>query len=384
MKYLVLTPDFPPARGGVQTLVEVLARGLAASHEVRVLAPAMEGAAAVDRKAPYAVRRVDIRGGGPARKIWAWVAATRRGVAWADVVLCGHIAVSPAAWFWGWVYHTPYVIYVHALEITSRRRPGIRRFLMRRAAGVVTGSRYARGLVAECAGVPASRVVLVPPAVAPAMVARANAVQAPAALLKPDGKVLLSVARLRRDERYKGHDIVIRALPLIRRSVPGCLYWVVGGGDDGPRLRALARKMGVEDGVVFWGEVEDVTPFYRACDVFVMVSRRIRRDGLEKAEGFGLVYLEASLFGKPIVAGRVGGALDAVVDGETGVLVGPESPEEVAAAVVGILRSPDRGAALGTAGRARVLSSFTAARQAADVHKAVAYWMEGGRVRRNG
>jgi phosphatidylinositol alpha-1,6-mannosyltransferase len=357
--------------------MSVLAGGLARHHDVTVLAPGAPGAAAADRELPYRVGRF-AAAGGRCGKVWSWLGASRGAVRDADVVLCGHVAVAPAAWWWGRLYGKPYVVYVHALEITARRWRPVIGFFLRGAAGIVTGSRYGRQLVDTRFGIPASRVALVPPAVPPALVDRADPAPLPASRKAPGDRVLLSVARLKKEERYKGHDVVVRALPYIHRSVPRCFYWVVGAGDDEPWLRALAREAGVEEFVVFWGEVEDVAPFYRDCDVFIMVSRQVRRDGIEKAEGFGLVYLEASLFRKPVVAGRVAGALDAVVDGETGLLVNPESPEEVAAAVVGLLSSPGQRARFGAAGRARVLSSFTAAHQAARVQTAVGEWLKGG------
>jgi phosphatidylinositol alpha-1,6-mannosyltransferase len=150
----------------------------------------------------------------------------------------------------------------------------------------------------------------------------------------------------------------------------------VGSGDDVERLKAVARDAGVSGHVKFWGRVADVAPFYRECDIFVMINRRVFEDGMEKTEGFGLVFLEASLFAKPVIAGRCGGAVDAVVDGETGLLVDPGSTAEVAAAILALLTCPVEAKRLGAAGRERVLREFTVKTQVAEFEAAVA-----GRIR---
>ena len=299
-----------------------------------------------------------------------------------DVLFCGHVAAAPSAWLLGLLFRKPYVVYVHALEITPERYHRLYGFLLARAAGITAGSRYARDLVISYFGIPASAVDLIPPGVDPELVEAARGVRSSYEYKKPGDRTLLSVGRLSSDERYKGHDVVIRALPLIRRCIPKCYYWIVGAGDDAGRLAELARATGVSDYVKFWGRVADVAPFYRECDVFVMVNRQVFEDGMEKTEGFGLVFLEASLFAKPVVAGRCGGALDAVADGRTGLLVNPHDPAEVAAAVVALLTCPAEAKRLGTAGRDRVLREFTVDVQVTGLEAAVAARMAKERGRR--
>jgi len=163
--------------------------------------------------------------------------------------------------------------------------------------------------------------------------------------------VILTVGRL--IER-KGHDIVIRAMARLASEFPAARYVVVGDGPRGPYLRDLVASVALQDRVVFVGEVrkEDLPLYYQAADVFAMVSRARERQG--DVEGFGLVYLEAGACAKPVVAGRSGGVPDAVVDGVTGLLVSPESVEEVADALARLLRDRELAAKLGQAGRQRV------------------------------
>jgi phosphatidylinositol alpha-1,6-mannosyltransferase len=349
----------------------VVAGGLAAQHDVTVIAPMAAGAREWDAGVAYTVRRYPHTTSRVGRVfLLTWAAASR--ALHNDVLFCGHIAAAPSAWLLGLLFRKPYFVYVHALEITPRKYRRLFAFLLSRARGIIVGSRYAKGLIISYFSIPAGAVDLVPPSVAPELVDAARNVRSSYVYKKPGDRILLSVGRLSSNERYKGHEVIIRALPLIRLCVPRCYYWIVGSGDDAARLAELARAMGVSGHIKFWGRVADVTPFYRECDVFVMVNQRVFEGGMEKTEGFGLVFLEASLFAKPVVAGRCGGALDAVVDGQTGLLVDPHNPAEVAAAVVALLTCPAEAKRLGAAGRDRVLRGFTADVQVAGLETAVA------------
>jgi phosphatidylinositol alpha-1,6-mannosyltransferase len=152
----------------------------------------------------------------------------------------------------------------------------------------------------------------------------------------------------------KGQDVLIRALPAIRRRVPDTALLCVGGGPYLPTLRRLAREAQVEDAVVLTGSVpwDELPAHYDAGDVFAMPCRT-RRGGLE-VEGLGIVFLEASATGLPVVAGRSGGSPDAVLEGETGHVVDGTSVEVVADAIASLLEQPERRAAMGGAGRAWV------------------------------
>jgi phosphatidylinositol alpha-1,6-mannosyltransferase len=152
----------------------------------------------------------------------------------------------------------------------------------------------------------------------------------------------------------KGQDTLIRALPEIRRQVPGAALLLVSGGPDAPRLHRLAALTGVAEDVVFTGSVErpELPAYYAAGDVFAMPCRT-RAAGLD-VEGLGMVYLEASAVGLPVVAGRSGGAPDAVRPGETGLLVDGQDVSDVAQQVGALLGDPDRAHRMGAAGRAWV------------------------------
>ncbi|MCW5249261.1 MULTISPECIES: glycosyltransferase family 4 protein [unclassified Streptomyces] len=152
----------------------------------------------------------------------------------------------------------------------------------------------------------------------------------------------------------KGQDTLIRAMPRVLAAHPEAVLLVVGGGPYGKDLRRLARETGVADAVRFTGSVPwaELPAHYGAGDVFAMPCRT-RRGGLD-VEGLGIVYLEASATGLPVVAGDSGGAPDAVLDGETGWVVRGGSPEETADRLVTLLGDPELRRRMGERGRAWV------------------------------
>jgi phosphatidylinositol alpha-1,6-mannosyltransferase len=168
-------------------------------------------------------------------------------------------------------------------------------------------------------------------------------------------KILLTVGRL---VARKGHDTVLRALPMIAKDVPGVHYLIVGDGPNRACLQRLSEAMGVSDRVSFCGAVSDadLPAYYRLADVFIMVSRRVESRG--DVEGFGIVYLEANAAGLPAIAADGCGAVDAISDGVNGLLVrDAESPAEVAQSAVRLLTSPDLAAELAKAAMASALAS---------------------------
>jgi phosphatidylinositol alpha-1,6-mannosyltransferase len=174
------------------------------------------------------------------------------------------------------------------------------------------------------------------------------------------GPVLLTVSRLM---EKKGIDTVLRALVDVAPAHPGVRYLVVGEGEDRARLEALARDLGVAGLVAFAGAVQadELSDYYALCDVFIMPNRRMP-DG--DTEGFGLVFLEANACRRPVIGGRDGGVVDAVVDGETGLLVDGADPAAVRGALLRLLGDPVLRERLAEAGYRRALASGWASRAA--------------------
>jgi phosphatidyl-myo-inositol dimannoside synthase len=360
IRTLVLTPDYPPALGGIQRLLAGLL-GNAPGLRARVVAPDAPGAADFDRFGPATARRVRLPGGPRALGIAALnLAALRQARPFApEVILSAHIVVAPAAVAIGRALGVPVVQYFHANEIGHR--PRLARFAARAADLSVAVSGYTRDLVIEAGG-PPRRIEVIHPGVdlPPPW-------PGPAAPSRP---TVLTISRI--EHRYKGHDTMVRAMGTVAARVPGARWVVIGDGALRAAVEAEARAAGLgEDTVRFLGALGDRErdAWLERADVFAMPSR-VPGDGVA-GEGFGIVYLEAAAHGRPVVAGAVGGALDAVEDGVTGLLVDPTDPEAVAAALVGLLEDPRRRERMGLAARARA-ERFAWPRIAAELEASIA------------
>lgn len=364
MKVLLVTTDFPPAIGGIQAVLYRTALNF--NHlEVAVIAPDHPGARAFDQTHPFSIHRVRGRetlfGGSIALLARIALASlkvlSREKV---DVVLCGHPFTAPVGLVARLLMGKPYVVWTHAAELIERRR--FLRFFLRPADAVLVISAYTGRLVAGL-GVQQKKMALIPYAPDCDLAS----IVSPQSSVSNNHKVLLTVARM--SELYKGHDTMLRAMPLIKARVPNVRWVVVGEGSLRPYYERMAGTLGVRDAVQFTGALSHTErdKLLESCDLFVMVSRDRKIDG--GGEGFGLVYLEANAFGKPVVAGRAGGAIDAVVDGVTGILVDPESELELAEAVVALLENPERAAELGRQGRERVRRNLTWKRTATAVEE---------------
>lgn len=168
--------------------------------------------------------------------------------------------------------------------------------------------------------------------------------------------VIVSVGRL---VPRKGQDRLIQALPLIRKTIPNVHLLLVGEGKYRKSLEKLVEEQKVQDRVTFVGRVQylQLPEYFRCGDIFAMPSRS-RMAGLE-VEGLGIVYLEASGCGLPVIAGNSGGAPDAVVDGVTGIVVDGTNINEIAAAIVRVLSDPAKRKAMGSVGSEWVAAGWT-------------------------
>jgi len=269
-------------------------------------------------------------------------ATVKHGRRWRpDAVLCGHIVTSPGAAALGRLLGVPVVQYVYSKEITGR--PKLTTFAVTRAAATIAISQHTTRL-AISAGASAENVTTIEPGVDP--------VEAEPPLQRAQPPTILTVARLR--DRYKGFDVMLRALPLVRSQIPAVRWVVVGDGELRPELEATAATSGLSDAVLFTGRVSDAErdAWYARAHVFAMPSR-VPPDG--GGEGYGIVYMEAGMRGLSCIAGNAGAVAETVLHDETGLLVDAHDPAEVADALIALLRDPERARRLGQAGRQRAL-----------------------------
>ncbi len=312
------------------------------AFETRVIALDSPGAAALDEQNPAsAVRRVGANGL-PRGARMALLNAVAIGDALdfrPDVTLSIHSIASPAAAAIRRIRGTPSVQYFHAEEVCAR--PRLAAFAIEQADEVIAVSAYTAGLIADTGAVPAS-MHLIPPGV------DIPSDPTPEPIDRP---TFLTIARM--EERYKGHDVLVRATALVRAKVPDVQWVVVGDGTLRAGVEALARSYSVADSISFLGNVSDQQrdSWLRRCQLLAMPSRL---PGAGYAgEGFGIAFLEAGAFGKPVVAGNVAGALDSVSDGESGLLIDPLDALATAQAITSLLIDRELAARLGRAGQLR-------------------------------
>jgi phosphatidylinositol alpha-1,6-mannosyltransferase len=238
------------------------------------------------------------------------------------VVLGGHVHLAPVVAWWCRLTNTPFVQFLYGIEVWDPL-PSMRRWAVNQAQRMIAISRFSATRACEINGFDPARVQVLYNCLDPAFAAPPSAMA--------DSHSLLTVTRLSRADSYKGVDVVLKALPLIRQSIPTVRYHIVGDGDARGDLETLAKELGVADVTCFHGRVSDETlrDLYAHSTVFVMPSRM---------EGFGFVFLEAMAQGTPAIGGNQDATTEVIVDGETGYTIDPTSPQAVAGAVLTLLQ----------------------------------------------
>jgi phosphatidylinositol alpha-1,6-mannosyltransferase len=383
---LLVSQVFPPAVGGSGVLLENVYSRITAA-DVTVFTDRATCGGAEQRRGTMTIDRMEIDahrwGALDLRSQRQHLRLARRIVGFAKhrrpVVHCARAQPEgvPALLAGLWPGGPKYVFWVHGEELTTARTSrdfsAVMTQVHRGAAAAVANCRHTAALL-ESMGMPRDRIRVVYPGVdtdrfAPGV----EGGDIRARYARARDVVVMTVGRL---QRRKGHDVAIAAMARLAPELPGLRYVIVGDGEERPRLERLVSEFGLGERVRFAGEVssEELPRYFAACDIFLMPNRVDGHD----FEGFGIVFLEAAAAGKPVVAGRSGGAPEAVAEGRTALLVDPESDEAVAAAVSRLARSSDERRALGEAGRARVVDEFTWGRAAAAVTSLHAELAESG------
>lgn len=371
MSHLLVTNDFPPKLGGIQSYLWELWRRLD-PDSFTVLTTPHDAAAAWDAAQAFRVERV------PQKMLMPTAAMVRRIDSLAGETGAGLVILDPAlpVGLVGPRLRLPYGVVLHGAEVTvPGRLPVSRRLLgrvLRGAAEVIAAGGYPAREAERAAG-RSLPVTVVPPGVDierfrpldPEARAKARA-----RFGLPDGRVIVSLSRL---VPRKGMDVLIEAAARLTPGRRDVVVAIGGAGRDRSRLDRLVSRAGAP--VRMLGRVpdDDLAELYGCADVFAMLSRN-RWGGLEQ-EGFGIVFLEAAACGVPQVAGDSGGAAEAVADGETGLVVGrPSDVGAVAEALAGLLDDPDRRRAMGAAARSRTVAEFGYDRVAGRLGEVLARW----------
>ncbi len=360
MTSLLVTNDFPPKVGGIQSYLYELWRRLP-PEETHVLTTPYPGAADWDAAQPFSIERVRRRVLLPAPRLAGRVDAIARERG-ADLIFLD--PVLPLGLIGGRLRAAPHVLIAHGAEVNvPGRLPGGRmlaRRVLRAASGLVAAGEYPARAATRAAGTELPTLV-VPPGVDPDRFRPLSADERGAARhrfgLAADRPLVVGLSRL---VPRKGFDVLIDAVAGVD---PGVQLAIGGAGRDARRLERRAAERGIAGRCTFLGRVPDadLAGLYGCADVFAMVCRE-RWGGLE-AEGYGIVFVEAAACGVPSVAGRSGGSHEAVVDGETGFVVDPHDAGDVRAALDRLLGDDALRERLGAAARKRAVQELTYDRQ---------------------
>jgi phosphatidylinositol alpha-1,6-mannosyltransferase len=357
MKHLLVTNDFPPKIGGIQSLLWEWWRRLPPDR-FAVLTSPYRGAAEFDAAQPFSIERVrePVLLPHPIMVRRVDELARRFG---ADL---GVLDPAVPRGLIGPSLELAYDVVLHGAEVTVPGRiPGSKQALahvLRNARHVIAAGSYPATEAERAAGMPLPTTIVPPGVDVERFRPLSDAERADARRtfeLPVDGRVLLGVSRL---VPRKGFDNAIRAVARLRRTDPDVVLAIAGGGRDERRLKRLAADLDAP--VRFLGRVahDHLPRLYGCADVFTMLCRN-RWGGLEQ-EGFGIVFVEAAACGVPQVAGDSGGAADAVADGETGLVVRrPDDVGEATAALRRLLDDDTERKAMGEAARRRAESEFS-------------------------
>lgn len=361
IRALLVTLEYPPVHGGVGRFLEKLVYPFRES--MSVLADGEP-----DENDPPFVSRALLLAPSPRhwprwrRAVTATVTTARRERS--ELLLAGQLLpIGTAVWFASRRLSIPYGVFAYGMDVLLARRNPWKRFvtsrILREAKFVIVISSYTAALV-RAAGVRAANIVLVPPL--PGIDPRALPEDRIETFRDEQGirnrLTFLSAGRL---AARKGFDRAIEAFSEARKVLDDPVLLIVGDGPDRQRLERIVASLNLGDAVRFLGPVSDnvLAAAYRACDIFLLPTRELQdpQGRPIDVEGFGMVFLEANLAGKPVIAGRSGGVPDAVTAGVNGLLVDPDRTGEIRDAMIALGTDTARRRMLGEQAR-RFAESF--------------------------
>ncbi|MBU0468554.1 MAG: glycosyltransferase family 4 protein [Candidatus Omnitrophica bacterium] len=365
MKSLFIVNDFPPIVGGQSTYYYNLCRALP-KYSFIVLAPKWGKYKEFDSKQNFTIIRKFYLTKIPflekALKIilpffYALSIMSKNDI---NKIHCAHVlSTGVVGLLLKILFRKEYFLYTHSADIMCYQHiPLIRKLLiviLKNASKVMANSNYTHNKLLELKVEKENIIISHPLIDFSDYIKETNLSNIVQKYDLKGRKVILSVNRL--IER-KGNDMVIRAIPIIKRELANVVYLIVGTGHYLSTLKSLVNTYNLMGTVIFLESITspEIIDLYKACNVFVMPSRVCEKKG--DAEGFGIVFLEANACGIPVIGGRSGGIPDAVIDNKTGILVDPLSVDEIAKAIIKVLNDEHYAKQLGECGKTRVKEIF--------------------------
>src|SRR3989344_9281999 len=345
VKSLLVTLDYPPQVGGVAVYYEHLAGEFPDGSALVLTIAEVNGKK--NQETPGVIRSALLF---KSKLFWPkWVPLlwqiwkiTRQNKI--KLIQIGQILpIGMAVFILNKFFKISYMVYCHGMDVMTAaqcpRKKWLALKILKNAEFIVANSEFTKEKILEY-GVRPQNVTIVYPC--PNMKLRREVLPEEIEALKNkygllNKKIILTTGRL---VERKGHDVVLGALHKLKESVLETHYVIIGEGPMEGIIKQMIKTLGLEDSVTLIGKVSDydLAAWYEVCDVFVMISRQLKN---EDAEGFGIVYLEANMFGKPVIAGKSGGVAEAVLDNETGILVEPTDQHEIISAIEKLLKNQE-------------------------------------------
>jgi phosphatidylinositol alpha-1,6-mannosyltransferase len=368
-KYLLATLDFPPQKGGVATLYKsyydywpngelfVLANNSLSSQDSNKV-----------KFRNLISNKIRPRWLPAFWHLWREVKEANGSI---NIIVGQILPLGIVTYYLSKFLKFKYTVLLHGMDFSlatvNNRKKKITKKILQRADKIICSNSYTANSVKVFNDGLAVKLGMVNPGIESSFVRNPQRVEELRAKHGLQNKlVLLGLGRL---TRRKGVDNVIKAMDDISKSAADLVYVVAGAGQEAEALKNIVAAMPeeVKNKIIFLGQIsdEDRWAWLELCDIFIMPSRNIAGD----YEGFGIVYLEANLAGKPVVAGDSGGVRDAVINNINGFLVNPESVEEIAAAVIKLAADPELRKALGEQGKRRAVENFNAKKQVEKIFK---------------
>ncbi|MFC1548567.1 glycosyltransferase [Candidatus Omnitrophota bacterium] len=365
-KTLCISSEFPPVRGGIATHIFNLWSRLP-SKEIAVLTSRPRGSDHGDYEDMDMTRKTyplgaDIFSRTVRAIMVIWHTLRQNSLRNIKRNHCAQVlSAGLAALIVKKIKGTPYVVYMYSADVLEFSKNLLTLFVMKKILAeskrVIAISNFTKSLITKHNLIPKDKVSVIIPGMDKDMF---NPEKGDDGLRKKYGingkrKMILSVSRL---AARKGHKNVVNAFSEVLKSYPDVTYVIVGDGPMRSELERLVEEKDLENNVIFTGEIplEKGVFFYNACDIFVLIPQYIKEKG--DVEGFGIVFLEANACGKPVVAGRSGGVIEAVMDGETGLLVDPNDVGQIRDALLTLLEDENSAQELGAKGLLRIHEKF--------------------------
>jgi len=370
-KSLLITLDFPPYIGGVANYYSNICKNLL-PEDICVLAPNTKNTEKFDTQQKYKIIRKQLLSSNP----FAWpkwmkmIKAAKETIRSENIetIIVGNVLpVGTVALYLKKKLDIPYYVFTHGMDITMPRgrKKVLLKKILQNADGVFSNSKFLMNEIHQNGVEPRNIEVVYPCANIIPDVSEISNIELKNKYELNNKKILLTAGRL---VPRKGHNIVLRALPKILKKHGDAHYVIAGDGPQKQELEKITKALNIQNNVTFTGAIEDdiMHGLLDICDIFVMTPYKTSHNDIE---GFGIVYLEASHFGKPIVATDTGGVSEAVEDNVSGILVEPKNHTAVADAIIDLLDHPNKAHRLGFQGMDRVHEMFSWERQAQKVKK---------------